>query len=251
MPYARSGGGIDHDDQGRRRRSRRTPSSNPTPRSRSPAAIRTRTTATSTRRSITPPRCSIGPPRIFSPTRARTSTAAAARRPPRRWKTPSRRSKDRPARASRSCPRALRPSRPRCSRCCKSGDHLLVSDSAYGPTRTFCDTILSALRRHDDLLRSADRRGHRRSDATEHPRGVHRSAGLAHLRDAGHSGDRRGRAQERRAGADGQHLGGPALFQGAGKRRRSVDPVRHQIHRRPFRPDARHRLRQQARRSSG
>ena len=55
----------------------------------------------------------------------------------------------------------------------------------------------------------------------------------------------------RRAGADGQHLGEPALFQGARKGRRSVDPVRHQIHRRPFRPDARHRLRQQGGAGSG
>ena len=33
------------------------------------------------------------------------------------------------------------------------------------------------------------------------------SAGLAHLRDAGHAGDRRGRARPRLPGRDGQHLG--------------------------------------------
>ena len=27
-------------------------------------------------------------------------------------------------------------------RCCKAGDHVLVSDSAYGPARTFCDSVL-------------------------------------------------------------------------------------------------------------
>ena len=27
----------------------------------------------------------------------------------------------------------------------KSGDHLLVSDSAYGPTRHFCDTVLARM----------------------------------------------------------------------------------------------------------
>ena len=150
----------------------------------------------------------------------------------------------------RCCRRDLRRSPPRSFRCCESGDHVLVTDSVYGPTRTFCDTVLDALRRDDHLLRSADRRRHRRADAAEHPRRVHRDARLADLRDAGHPGDRRGRAPARRAGADGQHLGEPALFQGAGQRRRPVDPVRHQIHRRPFRPDARHGLRQQGDRAA-
>ena len=82
------------------------------------------------------------------------------------------------------------------------------------------------LRRHDDLLRSVDRRRHRRADAAEHPCGVHRGARLAVVRDAGHSGDRRRRSRARRAGADGQHLGEPALFPRAGEGRRSFDPVR-------------------------
>ena len=46
--------------------------------------------------------------------------------------------------------------------CLKAGDHLLVTDSVYRPTRNFCDTRAEALRRRDHLLRSAARRGHRR-----------------------------------------------------------------------------------------
>ncbi len=51
-----------------------------------------------------------------------------------------------------------------------------------------------ALRRRDQLLRSADRRRHRRRCSSRTPRGLRRGAGLAKLRDAGHSGHRRGRA---------------------------------------------------------
>ena len=40
----------------------------------------------------------------------------------------------------------------------QAGDHLLVTDSVYGPTRTFCDTVLTRFGVDDDLLRSADRR---------------------------------------------------------------------------------------------
>ena len=54
-------------------------------------------------------------------------------------------------------------------------------------------------------------------------------------------------ARTRRAGADGQHLGDPALLPAARPRRRPLDPGRHQIYRRPLRPDARHGLGQRGR----
>ena len=56
------------------------------------------------------------------------------------------------------------------------------------------------------------------------------------------AGHRQSRACQRRARADGQYLGDAALFPPARSRRRSRDPGRHQIYRRPFRRDARHRV---------
>src|SRR5499433_1768767 len=38
-----------------------------------------------------------------------------------------------------------------------AGDHVLVTDGVYEPTRTFCDRILSRLWRFHHLLRPADR----------------------------------------------------------------------------------------------
>ena len=80
-----------------------------------------------------------------------------------------------------------------------AGDHILVTDSAYRPTRSFCDERVHAHGRRDDLLRSAHRRRHRQAVQAEYARGVRRGAGLAELRDAGHPGDRARRARQRRA----------------------------------------------------
>ena len=78
--------------------------------------------------------------------------------------------------------------------CLKAGDHLLVTDSVYRPTRQFCDGVLKALRRRDDLLRPADRRRHRGAAAARTPRrSSPRRPGSQILRDAGHPGHRRGR----------------------------------------------------------
>ena len=44
----------------------------------------------------------------------------------------------------------------------KAGEHLLVPDSIYGPTRNFCDTVLRAFRGSNDVLRSAGDRGRNR-----------------------------------------------------------------------------------------
>ena len=96
--------------------------------------------------------------------------------------------------------------------------------------------------RDHHLLRSADRRRHRQPVQAEHQGGVRRGARLAELRDAGHSGHRQGRARQGRGRADGQYLGDAALFPRARQRRRSVDPGRHQIYRRPFRHHVRLRL---------
>ena len=113
--------------------------------------------------------------------------------------------------------------------CLKAGDHLLVTDSVYRPTRQFCDGVLKALRRRDDLLRPGARRRHRGAAAAEHHGGVHRGPGFAILRDAGHPGHRRGGAPARRRRAHGQHLGDAAAVPAARARRRSRDRGRNQI----------------------
>ncbi len=58
------------------------------------------------------------------------------------------------ARAWRCCRLGWRLRRWRCNRRCSAGDHVLVTDNVYGPTRKFCDTRAQPQRRHDDLFRS-------------------------------------------------------------------------------------------------
>ena len=93
-----------------------------------------------------------------------------------------------------------------------AGDHILVTDSVYRPTRNFCDGMFKRMgvetTYYDPLIGA----GIATAVQAEHARGVRRGARLAELRDAGHSGDRQGRARQRRAGADGQYLGDAALF---------------------------------------
>ena len=71
----------------------------------------------------------------------------------------------------------------------------------FGVETTYYDPLIGA--------------GHREAVQAEHARGVHRGAGLAVVRDAGHPGDRRGRACARRDRADGQHLGDAAVLSAA------------------------------------
>ena len=121
----------------------------------------------------------------------------------------------------------------------KTGDHILVIDTVYQPTRKFCDGMLQALRRRDHLLRSAGRRRHRRTDPAQHAARLHREPGLADLRGAGHPRHRARRTPSGAVACDGQHLGEPALLQAVRARRRRLDPGGDQIHRRPCRCDAR------------
>ena len=67
----------------------------------------------------------------------------------------------------------------------------------------FCDSILKRLGVETTYYDPLIGERHRNADEAEHARRVRRSARLAKFRDAGHSGDRRGRARQRRAGADG------------------------------------------------
>ena len=71
-----------------------------------------------------------------------------------------------------------------------SGDHVLVTDSAYGPTRTFCDQILARLgvttTYYDPLIGA----GIADLLPSQHPRRLSGIAGLAELRNAGRRGHR-------------------------------------------------------------
>ena len=96
--------------------------------------------------------------------------------------------------------------------CLKAGDHLLVTDSAYRPDAQFCNTVLRRFgvetTYYDPLIGA----GIASPDEAEHESRLHRSAGLAHLRGAGHPGARRGRACTRRGTDHGQHLGDAVLL---------------------------------------
>ena len=96
--------------------------------------------------------------------------------------------------------------------CLKAGDHLLMTDSVYRPTRIFCNGVLKRFgvetTYYDPLVGAgiaALLRPNTRAVFTEAP-------GSQILRDAGHPGDRRGGPPPRRRGPDGQYLGdAPAL----------------------------------------
>ena len=187
----------------------------------SPAASPSRITASSIRRSITPRPCSIrsaedylahrGP---YHYGRRGTPTSEALENAVRELEGPA-------CAGVALLPSGLAAISTALLSVLQAGDHVLVTDSVYGPTRNFCDSVLTRCgvetTYYDPLIGAR----HRGADPTQHPRGVHRSAGLADLRDAGHSGDRRGRAREDARGADGQYLGDAALFPRARARRRS------------------------------
>ena len=124
----------------------------------------------------------------------------------------------------------------------KTGDHMLLTDNCLRSGAPLRQHHAQGLRRRDDLLRSDDRRRHREADQAQHQGRLSRGAGLADLRGAGRRHDRGDRQEARRGGADRQHLGDPALLQAVRPWLRSVDPRRHQVHRRPFRRDDGHHL---------
>ena len=117
----------------------------------------------------------------------------------------------------------------------KAGDHLLMVDSAYAPTRQLCDRVLSRFgvetTYYDPLIGAEIERLVRPNTRGDLP-GI---AGLAHLRGPGRARDRRGRARARCAHDDRQHLGDAPVLQSAGARRRCRHPRRHQVHLRSFR----------------
>ncbi len=79
-----------------------------------------------------------------------------------------------------------------------SGDHVLVTDSVYKPTRVFCDGLFKRMgvetTYYDPLIGA----GIAKLIKPNTQGGLRRGARLAELRDAGHSGHRESRAREGR-----------------------------------------------------
>ena len=115
------------------------------------------------------------------------------------------------------------------------GDHVLVTDSVYGPTRRFCEQQLKRfgveVSYYDPLAGAAIEREFRPKHA---PR-VHRIARVALLRGAGPARHRRGRPPSRRAGGARQHLGYAAGVSRLCPRGRHLAARRHQVSGRPLR----------------
>ena len=94
----------------------------------------------------------------------------------------------------------------------KAGDHLLVTDNAYGPTRAFCEQILPRFGIATTFYDPAIGTGISRAVSPGHARRLSGVAWLAQFRDPGHRGHREDRARQRRPRSDGQYLGDAALF---------------------------------------
>ena len=94
-----------------------------------------------------------------------------------------------------------------------AGDHILVTDSVYRPTRNFCEQTCSSAwvsrrRYYDPLIGPASPICSSRIRA----RSIIESPGSQSFEMQDVPRDRQGRARQRRAGADGQYLGDAALL---------------------------------------
>ena len=116
----------------------------------------------------------------------------------------------------------------------KAGDHVLVTDAVYGPTRRFCNNHLTRLgvevTYYDPLLG----RRHRAGIQAQYPHRVHRVAGIADVLRPGHSGDCRRGARAGRARHHRQLVGDALRFSVVRPRRRRVGARGDQVHRRTF-----------------
>ncbi len=129
---------------------------------------RPNSTASSIRRSITPRPCSIRMRPTWSRIARAINMAGAARRPRKRWKTPCANSRGPHCAGVTLLPSGAAAVSTALLSVLSAGDHILITDSVYRPTRNFCRLDPQALWRRDQLLRSADRLRHRRSLQTEH-----------------------------------------------------------------------------------
>ena len=171
-------------------RRRRKADSSRTPAWSPPAATPKASTASSIRRSITPRPCFTRRPRIRWRIARAINMAAAARRPPKRSNTRSRAIEGEGCAGVALLPSGLAAISTALLSVAGAGDHILVTDSVYRPTRNFCDGVFKRIgveTTYYDPLIGADIA---QTVQAEHARGVRRGARLAKFRDAGHSGDR-------------------------------------------------------------
>ena len=119
----------------------------------------------------------------------------------------------------------------------RTGDHLLMTDSVYGPVRSLCDTTLKGLgietTYYDPLIGAGIAELIRPATRVIYLE----SPGSLTFEVQDIRGDRRRRAPGRLPHDDGQQLGHAALLQAAGPRRRHLHSCGHQIYRRSFRCD--------------
>ena len=152
---------------------------------------RTGDLARSIRRSSAPRRSCSRPSPTSKPTCAGSTPASATACTACRRRRPAG-GRRRPGGRARRVRRAVRACRDdgAAARAAPAGDHVLVPDSVYGPTRRFCDKLAapaSASRSATTIRRSARAS---RAVAAEHARGLRRVAGVGDLRGAGRARDR-------------------------------------------------------------
>ena len=102
-------------------------------------------TASSIRRSITPRPCSIPPPRTRSPTAPAINTAAAARPPRKRWNNALTELEGDGCAGVALLPSGLAAISTALLAVAGAGDHILVTDSVYRPTRNFCEGVFKRM----------------------------------------------------------------------------------------------------------
>ncbi len=93
-----------------------------------------------------------------------------------------------------------------------AGDHVLVPDSVYRPTRNFCNGVFKRFGVETTYYDPLDRRRHRQTIQAEYAGCFRRGPRIAKLRDAGHSGHRKDCPRQECGRLDGQHMGDAALF---------------------------------------
>ena len=130
----------------------------------------------------------------------------------------------------------------------KTGDHMLVTDNAYGPARRFANTTLKGFgvetTYFDPMIGGEGlaklMRPNTKVVYLEAP-----GSQTFEVQDVDRHGRRR--QEGRRGRPDRQHLGDAALLQAVRPRLRHLRPRRHQVHRRSFRRDDGHHLLRHAR----
>ena len=132
----------------------------------------------------------------------------------------------------------------------KTGDHMLLTDNAYGPARRFANTTLKNFGVETTFFDPMIGAGIERL-IQPNTKVVYLEAPGSQTFEVQDVDAIAARRQEARRGrADRQYLGDAALLQAVRPWLRSLDPRRHQVHRRPFRRHDGHHLLRHARRCS-